>query len=161
MSTNCTLPEVWVVTLLHVEDAVPFGQLSDVAPGKIHQRLRKHIERSELNGAVIMDGFEVKADDADQQWIPHSHLLIAGCGEAQLDSLCQQFTAKRASHRVPLTELAKQISYTPKVPELASSPTAIRQQSNRGAIGCGRQSTTSSWLGSRSTDQANCCSCSI
>jgi hypothetical protein len=108
------LPEVWVVTLLHVEDTVPFGQLSDVTPGKIHQRLRKRIERSELSSTVIMGGFEVKADEADQQWIPHSHLLIAGCREAQLDSLCQQFTAKRASHRVPLTEPAKQISYTQK-----------------------------------------------
>ena len=74
---------------------------------------------------MIMGGFEVKADDADHQWIPHSHLLITGCGEAQLDSLCQQFTAKRASHRVPVTELAKQMSYTQKFLSLLN-PTAIR-----------------------------------
>src|SRR5688500_2700955 len=82
-----------MVTLLHVEAAVPFGRLSD---------------------AVIIGWFEVKADEAQQQWMPQSPLLVAGAEGAQADGLCRQFTARRASHRVRVTQPAEQISYIQK-----------------------------------------------
>ena len=107
-------PQVFVVHLLFLDEAIPFGALQTTDWPKIAMRLRRQIERSAGRDVVAMGGFELKANYEESVWLPHAHVAVANCTRKQLETLRRHYPENRQMQVDPLRD-PKQLLYTQKL----------------------------------------------
>lgn len=105
-----------MVSTLYLEHHPP-GQLEQANPRRIKDSLRKLLDRSGLNGAVLAGGIEAAWQARHQRWLVHAHLLMHGVDEngwAQLENAYSGSDVDDPVARDPLNDEDRQISYLVK-----------------------------------------------
>lgn len=87
-------------TLFDISDAVPFGQLHTIDWRKLHNTLRRRLERILGKNVVAYGMGEVEADESRGMWQPHYHLVIHNASNSGLSALRRKhYKAKRTGPR--------------------------------------------------------------
>jgi hypothetical protein len=131
-------------TLFDLSDAVPCGQLHTIKWKKLHNRLRRRLERILGKNVVAYGMGEVEWDESRGMWQPHYHLVIYNASDAAFRALRKKhYRAKRRGPRPMLRSkpqsLERWLTYMRKLTVFAKSPGEGPGSRIRLSVGLSRQ----------------------
>jgi hypothetical protein len=112
-------PDLYMVTVADARDATSAEDLLALEWGRLHNRLRRRIERSLSSAAVGMGIGELEFHDITKTFHPHHHLFFGNVVRDELEGLRRHYPfveGAGAPMRVDLVpDRARQISYALKL----------------------------------------------
>jgi hypothetical protein len=114
-------------TLFDLSDAVPYGELHTIKWKKLHNRLRRRLERILGKNVVAYGMGEVEWDQSRGMWQPHYHLMIYNASDAGFRALRKKhYGTKRRGPRPMLRSksqpIGRWLTYMSKLTAFAKSP---------------------------------------